>query len=469
MKGRSAACLIGRRRFIGGALATGAVLGFPAIVSGRNLNSRLSHAAVGTGNMAFGDLKSFLGCKGVEVTVLCDTDAKFLAEAKKLCPHARTYRDWRELLAAEGDRIDSLNVSTADHSHAIIAANAIRRGKHVYCQKPLCKFLDEARLLRRLAAEKGVVTQLGTQYASGVSDLQAIEMVRSGVVGPISRVCMYSTRTGGSRGARAFKLAEPVPAHIDWETWIGPAPMRPYAAGYHPKLWRHWRDFGNGWVGDLCIHMMSAPWQGLGLGRMMPLCVKAHNNPEFYADPVYRQCWPRYSHIEYTMPGVPLTDGKPFKMDWYSGIKEDPTTTCEFLPPPELEALFAKTPLKARAHEGRVYVGEKGWILAPHQKPGPVALMKDGKVVLPADLPKPPNHYQQFVSCCLDGTRPRSDFAWTTYMSEAIIIAGVAEQIPDVEHRWDPTADSFHEPEADKLVWSRYRAGWELDGLGKGA
>ena len=169
------------------------------------------------------------------------------------------------------------------------------------------------------------------------------------------------------------------------------------------------------------------------------------------------------------MPGVPLTDGRPFKMDWYSGIKEDPTTPREFLPPQEFEALFAKTPLKARAHEGRVYVGEKGWILAPHQKPGPVALMKDGKIVLPSDVPKPPNHYQQFVSCCLDGTRPRSDFAWTTYMSEAIIIAGVAEQIPDVEHRWDPTADSFHEPEADKLVWSRYRAGWELDGLGKGA
>ena len=96
-------------------------------------------------------MRTFAGFKDIlDVVAVCDVDAAYLAEAKKLLPNARVYRDWRELLAAEGDRIDAVNVSTPDHTHTIVSANAMRRGKHVYCQKPLCKKLDECRLLRRL-------------------------------------------------------------------------------------------------------------------------------------------------------------------------------------------------------------------------------------------------------------------------------------------------------------------------------
>ncbi len=157
-----------RRAFLKGLSAASffAGGGCASILSSRSPNSQLCHACIGTANMARYDMEQFLANPRVKVTALCDVDASFLAAARKLVPDARIYRDWRELLASEGDRIDSLNVSTPDHTHAVIAANAMRRGKHVYCQKPLCKYMDESAALRALAANSGVVTQLGTQIAA---------------------------------------------------------------------------------------------------------------------------------------------------------------------------------------------------------------------------------------------------------------------------------------------------------------
>ena len=141
-----------RREFLTSSLAAGVAFGFPALVSARSPNAKVCHACIGTHGMAGADMRTFAGFKDIlDVVAVCDVDAAYLAEAKKLLPNARVYRDWRELLAAEGDRIDAVNVSTPDHTHTIVSANAMRRGKHVYCQKPLCKTLDECRLLRRLA------------------------------------------------------------------------------------------------------------------------------------------------------------------------------------------------------------------------------------------------------------------------------------------------------------------------------
>ena len=132
-----------RREFLTSSLAAGAAFGFPALVSARSPNAKVCHACIGTHGMAGADMRTFAGFKDIlDVVAVCDVDAAYLAEAKKLLPNARVYRDWRELLAAEGDRIDAVNVSTPDHTHTIVSANAMRRGKHVYCQKPLCKKLD---------------------------------------------------------------------------------------------------------------------------------------------------------------------------------------------------------------------------------------------------------------------------------------------------------------------------------------
>ena len=460
-----------RRQFIGASLSLAASgccstdRGFPAILSSKSPNSKLCHACIGVGGMGGADRGAFRSYKDMEIVALCDVDAKRLEEAAKQHPGARTYQSWREMFEKEGDRLDSVNVSTPDHTHTIIAAEAIRRGKHVYCQKPLCKKLDECRLLRRLAAERGVVTQLGTQFAATKGDRQIVEFLRTGAVGPVRRVCLYSTRTGASRKKRFLQPTCKIPDYLDWETWIGPAPMRDYAPGYHPTLWRVWRDFGSGWIGDLCIHVISAPWIGMDLGKTAPIDVRADDEPAFYVDPVYRQCWPRYSHIRWNFPGVAASGGRPFVLDWYSGVKEDPTTPAEFLPPAEYEALFAKTPLKERAHEGRVIEGEKGWILAPHAGASPVVILRDGTVVNAPDPGPAPSHHHEFATACLKGGATRSDFAWSTYMMESVIMGGVCEQLPGRTYAWNAAESRFDDPAATALLKSSYRKGWELEGL----
>ncbi len=457
-----------RRDFIKASFAAGAAFGFPAIVSARSPNSKVCHACIGTSGMAGADMNTFAGFKDImDVVAVCDVDANYLAKAKKAMPNVRVYTDWRELLEKEGDRIDSVNVSTPDHTHTIISANAMMRGKHVYCQKPLCKKLDECRILRRLAAEKGVVTQLGTQFASSGGDRQIVEFLKQGVIGPVTRVSLYSTRDGVSRRRRVLQAPTAVPAHLDWETWVGPAAMTEYRPkNFHPTLWRMWLDYGSGWIGDLCIHVVSAPWIGLGLGTLAPIAVQAMVDPEVRTDPIYKKAWPRYSHITWELPGVPASGGRPFRMEWFSGIKKDPTVTAEFLPPAEYEGLFAKTPLKTRSEEGRVIEGEKGWILAPHGS-APMALLKDGTVIRPPKLAREPGHHRQFAEKVAAGaTDTRSTFAWSTWMMEAVVMGGVCEQLPDRRFTWNVAKSCFDDaPDANALLKSSYRDGWKLAGL----
>ena len=449
--------------------AAGGCAGFPAILSSRSPNAKLCHACIGTANMANFDLRQFAANPKVEVTAICDVDSSFLAAAHRLVPGARVYSDWRELLAAEGDRLDSVNVSTPDHTHTIIAANAMRAGKNVYCQKPLCKRMDECRLLRRIAAESGVVTQLGTQIAASPCDRLTVEVLRAGLIGPVRRVMLFSTRGGKSRAARKAPVPAAVPPTLDWEKWVGPAPMRPYAPGYHPLLWRMYTDFGSGWIGDLCIHVISAPWQGLGIGKAAPLSVRAEVNAEALTDPAYRGCWPRYSHITWEMPGVPGSGGKPFAMEWFSGFSEEPGVPSEFLPPAVCAEVGRKCGLARLPLEGRVIEGERGWMLVPHgfdPELRPHLVMKDGSAS-PAfpEVGSAPSHFDEYVERCFDGRPARSDFAWTTDMMEAVLLGGIAERLPGRTLVWDPAACTLGDPAATALLRSAYRDGWKLDGI----
>ena len=312
-----------------------------------------------------------------------------------------------------------------------------------------------------------MTTQLGTQFASGLGDRQIVAFLQQGVIGPVTRVCLYSTRNGMSRVRRVLEAPAPVPANLDWEGWVGPAPMTAYRPkNYHPTLWRMWRDYGSGWIGDLCIHVVSAPWIGLGLGATAPRTVEAVVDPEVRTDPVYKKAWPRYSHITWEFPGVAATGGRPFRMEWFSGIKSDPTVPASFLPPAEYEALFAKTPLKARSEEGRVIEGEKGWILAPHAS-APMALLRDGTVIKPPKLGREPNHHRQFAEqVARGGGATRSSFDWSTWMMESVVMGGVCEQLPDRRLTWNAAQGCFENaPDANALLKSAYRDGWTLAGL----
>ena len=441
--------------------------GFPAITSRRCPNGVLRHACIGVGNKGRDDWKCLMTHPKIEIAALCDVDANFLKAAKAAFPNARVYTDWRELFAAEGDRIDSVNISTPDHNHTIIADAAMRAGKHVYLQKPLCKTLRESEYLRTLAAKTGVVTQMGAQFNASLSDRQTVEILRSGTLGPVEKAYFFSTRKGLSRNRRYLPPAEKAPDSLNWDLWLGVAAERPYAPKvYHPLIWRVWHDFGGGWIGDIGTHLMSAVWRGMDLGTLAPTDVWMEKLTDA-EDNVKDIVWPTATHISWNMPAVKATGGKSIKFDWYDGCSEpDELADAKFRPPAEIDALFAKTPYGKRGHEGKAIKCRDGWILELHNNEHAYVVRTDGSVTEAPDVGKVPTHYHEYVDSCRAGRKATADFSWSTHMMELILTGEIAERLPGRLLKWDRAAGKFAgAPDANAFLTRTYRKGWEIPGL----
>ena len=426
-----------RRRFIGGIAAAGLVpfTGFPAVVKRRNPNSMLSHACIGTGNMARADLRGFLECGDLHVTALCDVDSKYLEVAKRLCPDARIYRDAFEMFASEGDKIDSVNVSTPDHTHAQYIVEALKRGLNVYGQKPLCHDLADCRRIEELAAEKKAVTQMGTQIAAWECDRRTSAAIRKGVIGEIRHVWLFSTRRS-EPSSSAFKWPlkpTPVPSTLEWKLWLGPAKFRPFVEKvYHPGAWRRWREFGTSWLGDLGLHLMSPVWIGMDLNSTSPESVIAEISDDNWTPEQREQFWPTMSHVTWTFPGVKASGMKPFKVEWCDGFwnvahRLEP----KFLPPAFLQDIAALTPMKKLPLQGRVIEGTKGWLLSTHFDAEPYYVMKDGKT--PPPMPAvgaAPSHYREYVDACVGNGKTTSGFEMACRLTEWGFVGNLAQLQP---------------------------------------
>ncbi len=454
-----------RRQFLAASGAASAGL-FAGCVSakGRLLapNSKVSHACIGVGGMGYNDLTNFKSHERAEVVAICDVDKNHLDKAAALVPNARRYTDWRELLAKEGDKIDSVNASVPDHMHALIATKALEAGKHVYCQKPLCHDVAECRSLAKAAKRSGLVTQLGTQFASGAGDLMGVQLLRRGVVGEVKKVILCSNRPGAIDtyrlvGPRPAK-GEPAPETLAWDLWLGTAPEREYAPGiYHPMKWRAWQDFGTGWSGDIGCHIFDAVWKGLDLGKTAPLTVQAEVQESWKKDPARRaDVWPQSDHITWTFPGIKASGGKSFTMEWFDGL---------IFPPEEAQALSREAGFSEYPAESSLVIGTEGAMLLPHQA-GPVLVPK--AKFAGVEKPKVPrrNHYHHFLDAILGGEMCESHFAQTGPMAEAIILGTVAIRVPDTVLSWDAKAVRITNSEAaNKLLRRSYRKGWEVPGL----
>ena len=318
-----------RRAFVRAAAAAGCVQGFPSIVRGTNLNSRLAHACIGTGGKGSDDWRNFITHAKIDIVAACDVDTARMARLKEAAPGVRTYQDWRELFEKEGGRIDSVNVSTPDHTHTCIAVNAMRLGKHVYCQKPLCRGLNESKLLFDTAKKSGVVTEIGAQVTGDGGDRTAVRMLRDGAIGDIEHVWMFLNIRGNFRLPRRDMPSgsAPIPATLDWDKWIATAPWREYKADiYHPGRWRSWRDFGSSSMGDNGLHLMSAVWLGMDLGPdFAPISASGESDREWmgFSEERRRQIWPVGNHVTWRFPGTKASGGKPFIMEWFDGIPEE--------------------------------------------------------------------------------------------------------------------------------------------------
>ena len=443
-----------RRRFLHTTTASLATLTASKAVA---TNGKLSHACIGTGGMGQVDFKQFLAHNKVQIVALCDVDRDRLEAAGKLVPDARKYTDWRELLAKEGDRIDSVNVAVPDHMHAAITMTALAARKHVYCQKPLCHDVAECRAVAAAAKASGVVTQLGTQAASGMGDRMAVQFLREGVIGKVKRAILCSNRTGAVesyrlKGPRPAQV-EPAPANLAWDLWLGTAPQRPFAPGiYHPMKWRAWQDFGTGWSGDIGCHIFDAVWKALDLTAPKTIAAEVQkswaDSPERRAD-----TWPQCDHITWTFPGNRMIEGKELVLEWFDG---------EMLPPAEVQQIAG---MEKYPEESAMLIGTEGSLLLPHTS-GPLLFPRDKFKNHPRPKLPPQNHYHHFVDACLGGEMTESHFVQTGPMAEAILLGTVAIRVPGKVLEWNaPGMAIANDPSAQRLLRRTYRDGWQVAGL----
>jgi len=460
-----------RREFIGltggaGLFGLSGCAGFPAITSVRSPNGQVRHMAVGVCNRGWDDVMNIASHPKVEIAALCDVDATYLAKQHANHPNARCYRDWREMFDAEMDRCDTVSISTPDHHHVQIAVEAMRRGKHVYLQKPMAKTMQEAAFLRQVAAETGVVTQMGTQIMARKCDRYTNAILASGVLGPVEKIYLFSTRKGLSRFRREVPVPAVAPQELDWDLWIGSAAYRPYAKGvYHPLLWRVWRDLGSGWVGDTGCHLIGSAWTGmkLGSGACRDVWAETITNAD---DRVKDIVWPTAAHIVWNFDGVAASDGKPFQFEWHDGCSDaDALAPANFLPPPEIEALWKASPYKKRPYEGKTVKCARGWILQPHGTDDAYAVLNDGTPVKLPEIGDAPTHHHEFIDSCLAGRKARTDMSWATYMRECVIAGEIAERVQGTKIRWDASARRFDNEAANAFLTRKYRRGWEVPGM----
>jgi hypothetical protein len=356
-------------------LATGAItFGVPTLLRGANLNSKLNIASIGAMGKGKSDTDN---CAGENIVALCDVDAERCAEQLKIYSSAKFFQDYRRLLDEMGKSIDAVTVSTPDHFHAIAASAAMRLGKHVYCQKPLVQTIYEARYLRDLAHETGVVTQMGNQGSAADGLRRAVECIQSGLIGQVSEVHVWTNRPVWPQGMERPAGSDPVPASLDWNTWLGPAPERPFKKGvYHSFKWRGWQDFGTGALGDMACHTVNMPFRALHLGY--PSEIEAET-----IGGMNRETYPMGSKIRFQFPArkTQIAAAKksffhhhdtialnPVTLWWYDGGQPDASAPnghdFSNKPPKELTADIAEM-LGEIPNSACLLIGDKGKIFSP--------------------------------------------------------------------------------------------------------
>jgi predicted dehydrogenase len=428
---------------------SGGLLAGAASAKGRaRSRGRLRHASIGVGGMGVTDLDRIRAHPEVEIVALCDVDQNKLKEAAAKVSGARLYGDWRELLEKEASNIDSVNVTTPDHMHAAITVQALRRKKHVYCQKPLTRTIAEARLVAREAKAAGTVTQMGIQNHSLAPYAAALALFRAGHIGKVREVHVWTDRPIGwwPQGIERPEGADEVPATLAWDLWLGVAPERPYKKDvYHPMKWRGFKDFGTGAQGDMACHLMDPAIWFLELGD--PLRIRSEGpapNAETY---------PLWSEVRYEFPPSTHTTRGPLVLTWHDGKKKAPREILDSLGAGEVW------------DNGALFLGEAGAMLtSPYDPPRLLPEERFVEVSIPAAEDR--DHWHQWVDACLGKGEVSAPFEYAAHLSEIALLGNVALHFPHETLEWDATAMRFPgRGEADRLLGFVPRKGWEIPGL----
>jgi predicted dehydrogenase len=430
------------KRIVGAGLAAPFVFRAHA---GAAPSETIYHASFGANGMAGADLRSLGGRKHVKLVAVADVDLNRTAEVKKQFPDVKIYQDWRELLDAE-KHLNSVNVSTPDHMHAPITMRAMQQGLHVYTQKPLTQTIYEARQLAGAAAEKKLVTQMGIQIHSHPIHRQIVAVIQAGAIGKVKEVHSWSGKGWGDKNPRPDR-SDPVPAGLNWDSWLGVSAERPFIGGeyYHPGNWRKRLDFGTGTFGDMGCHILDPVYGSLALTA--PTSVRSEEDEKPNADN-----WSLNVHVRYVFPGTKHTT-ETLSLHWYNGSDR---------PSAEVQALLGGRKL---IDHGSIYVGTDGVLWSPY-----IA----APVLLPADKfadYKLPNageadHYLQFVEACRGNGKTSASFAYSGPLTETVLLGCLATRFPKTTLAWDAAKLKVtNVAEANQYVRRRYRKGWEVEGL----
>jgi len=439
-----------RRTFLqGAATAAGGLFAAPAIVRGTNLNEKLNIAIVGCGGRGAANLA---GVSSENIVALVDVNDVAVQAAGAKHPQARKLNDFRKLYD-HASEFDAVVVSTCEHTHAYATLPALKLKKHVYCEKPLSYNIHEARVIREAAAQAGVATQMGTQIHAEDNYRRVVELVQAGAIGPVREAHVWVSRAWGwqpteeeaKRHGDIVLLrdrpteTQPVPAGLNWDLWLGPAPERPFHGTYVPgPKWYRWWDFGNGTMSDLGSHWIDLPFWALNLKA--PLTVEA-KGPPVHAELAPASMQVRY---EYGSRG----ELPPLSLTWYQGTEKPERWTAGEIP---------------RWDSGVLFVGDGGMILSDYSRHLLLPEKKfEGFVRPEATIPKSKGHYAEWIHACKTGAPTTCHFEYAGWLTEANHLGNVAFRAGK-KLEWNPELmRATNCPEADRFIRREPRRGWSL-------
>jgi predicted dehydrogenase len=399
-------------------------------------NERVRFGCIGVGGKGGSD--SADAGKYGDVVAICDVDDNTLEKAAARFPNAKKFNDFRKMLEEMGDGIDAVTVSTPDHTHAPASAMAMKMGKACFTQKPLTHSVFEARRLGEIAREMGVATQMGNQGTATDGLRRGAAVIQAGAIGDVKEIHVWTNRPIWAQGGDRPEPSDP-PAHLNWDLFLGPAPERPYAKGYHPFAWRGWWDFGTGALGDMACHTMNLAFAACDLRDPISISAETpgHNGDSF----------PKSSTIRYEFAS---TESRPaITMYWYDGGRR-----------PD-QALLQGEKMSG---SGLILIGEKGSLYSPNDYGASWVLLPKNELVAPdVEIVRSPNHFEEFVNAIKGGPAAMSNFPdYAGPLTETVLLGNLAVWSGKTIE-WDAkNLKALNCPEVDPIIKREYRKYWEL-------
>ena len=458
--------MINRRSFLKGSAAAGALMFLPSCQTSKvkNANGKLNVAFVGVGGRGYNAVESLEKHPDiVNLVAFCDVQDdtplkpwsgyKSAMVTYKKHPNVKRFRDYRVMLDKMDREIDAVVVATPDHMHYPIAAWAIAKGKHVYCEKPLTRTIWEAHELKRLAKEAGVITQMGNQGHTNEGWRAIREWYNAGLLGEIKDIYMWTNRPIWPQGGLKMPAGEKVPDNLDYKVWLGVAPYQPYSSKVLPFNWRGLRNYGTGAAGDMACHFFDVPYSAFELGAPVSIQGKA--------SPFDDYSWPAATKVEMTFANKCGLGGK-INLHW-SDAKVRPQSI------ERVDPSFLVPDPKNEWHNGNCtfIVGTKETVLTneyglnsmiyPRERMRELAKSKALPEKTIARSIAPGNPHLEWAKNCIAGTMPPGNFDYAAPFTEMCLLSMISINFPEQKLEYDAKTMSFKNcREAGKYIRSLY-------------